>query len=147
MDFTVTTRGPTFDQLTRDIARDLTAAHKRAGRQVARKGKAAVKKGAPTWNGTRLGAAAKTAPTATSCKVTFTPAPAGAWSIAETGANEHDIRPRTRKALKFNGRYAEIVHHKGITGRMLWTAANARIDKATRSDIDDVYGDALNGTG
>jgi hypothetical protein len=28
---------------------------------------------------------------------------------------------------------------------MLWTAANARIDKATRSDIEDVYDDALGG--
>jgi hypothetical protein len=147
VDFTVTTRGPTFDQLTRDIARDLTAANKKAGRQVARKGKAAAKKGAPHMFGTVLSAAAKTEASATSCKVTFSPKPAGAWTIAETGTKPHTIKPRSRKALHWAGLFAEVVHHPGTGGRMAWTAANGRIAKAVGAEIEAVYGDALAGRG
>ena len=145
MEFTFTARGPTFDQLTRTIARDLTAAHKAAGRRIARKGVTAIRRGAPSMFGRRLSARTKTAATPTSATVTFIPSPAGPWAIAETGTRPHHITTRRREALHWAGVFAETVNHPGTAGRLAWTAAGARIAKAVEPDVIDVYDDALNG--
>jgi uncharacterized protein len=136
VDFTLTTKGLSFDQLTRDVARDLRAAHKKAGRQVARKGRAAVKKGAPHVGHKALGTKAKTEAAADHCKVTFTPVTVGGWTMWEDGADAHRIRPRSRRALKFAAVYAETVDHPGFGARKSWTAAGARIAKAARSILE-----------
>ena len=37
--------------------------------------------------------------------------------IVEYGSRPHEIRPKNKKALYFNGRFAKVVHHPGTTGQ------------------------------
>lgn len=155
MDFTFTTSGRTFDQLTRGIARDLTAAHKKAGRQIARKGKAAAAKGAPVMWGERLAVATDTEADANGCTVTFKPAAgnAGGWAMQESGTRPHSIAPRRGRggrggrpaALAFDGLYYADVFVSGMAGRRAWTRAGERIAKAANTVVLEVYSDALEG--
>ena len=74
MDFTVTAKGPTLDQLTRDTARDLRAANRKAGRDLGKVGKAAMSKGAPRMFGKALTVKPKVDAWPTRCSVEFNPA-------------------------------------------------------------------------
>ena len=145
MEFTVTTKGPTFEDLTRDTARDLKQANRKAGRQLAKVGVAAMKKGAPRMFGKTLGVKADVDAWPSRCSVEFHPAArqSGAWQITEAGAGAHLIEPRRRRALRFDGRFAMAVHHPGTGGRGAWTKAGQRLAKAVDKTVKDVYDEAL----
>ena len=141
MRVTVTPKGPTLDTLTRDTIRDLRAANRRAGRQVAKTGGAAMRKGAPR----KLGVKDEVESWPDRWSVEWFPAPrtSGAWAIAESGARPHTIDPRRRRALAFAGRYAANVNHPGTAGRQAWTKAGARLADVLDRDIIDIYDEVL----
>lgn len=145
MRITVRATGTTLADLTGDTIRDLRAANKTAARQVARKGRAAMVKGAPVMLGRRLAIKTKTEAWPSRWSVEFFPAPrtAGLWSIAETGAAPHEIEPRTRRALHFAGVFAANVDHPGAAGRKAYTKAGKRLADVTDTELTDVYDDAL----
>ena len=126
---------------------------RRASRAVAKPVAAAGKKailatakshGVARFAGRRLGVKTKTHATASSATIEFRGTPAGAWTIATTGAKAHKIAPRRRKALAFNGRFAEHVAHPGVAGRHVWTAAGPALEDAIRPVIEDTFDEAVN---
>jgi hypothetical protein len=145
VDITVTAVGRDFSDLARDAGRALRTANRTAGREIQRSGRAAMNKGAPRMFGRKLTVKGKVDSSPARATVTFIPAPrtSGGWAIRESGADAHIIRPRRRKALAFNGRFAMHAAHPGMGGDKAWTKAGTRLDKAVRPVIDDVYGDAL----
>jgi hypothetical protein len=146
VEFTVTTKGPTFETLIADTTRDLRAANRTAGRQVAKAGKAAMSNGAPRMFGRKLSAKANVDAWPDRCKVEFVPAPkqSGAWAIAESGRRGgYTVKPRGRKALHYAGRFAMVTHPGAVGGRHAWTKAGERLAKALDRTVADVYDEAL----
>jgi len=146
VEFTVTQNGPTLDALIRGTTRDLRAANRTAGRDLAKVGKSAIGKGAPRMMGRQLTAKAKVDAWPTRCSVEFNPAKgqAGAWAIADTGRRGgYTVKPRRRKALRLPGGFAAVAHPGAVAGRQAWTRAVARLRKAVDRTVHDVYDDAL----
>jgi hypothetical protein len=146
VEFTVTQKGPTLDALIRGTTRDLRAANRTAGRDVAKVGKAAMAKGAPHMFGKALTVKTKVDAWPTRCAVEFNPArgQAGPWQIAETGRRGgYTVKPRRRKALAFAGRFAMVTHPGPVGGHKAWTRAVQRGAKAVGKQVGDVYDDAL----
>jgi hypothetical protein len=149
VDIRVVPKGQTFEQIVRQADRKLKAANRKVAGPVARKGIKSIKSGAPRFRGKQLTAKTEVHTSGNGTRVTFYGVSAGAWAINETGAKEHDIRPKRARALAFPGAgrkgsgYAMIAHHKGIRGRGLWTKAGARLEDAVGPAIEDVYDKAL----
>jgi hypothetical protein len=146
VDFTVTSKGPTFDSLIRDTTRDLKAANRKAGRELAKVGKAAMGKGAPRMMGKKLSVKGDVHAWPDRCDVEFHPAAgqAGAWQIVETGrTGGYLVKPRRRKALAFGGRFAMSAHPNPVTGKRAWSKAVQRLVKVTDKTVHDVYDEAL----
>jgi hypothetical protein len=146
VEFTITTSGPTFEKLTRDTARDLKAANRKAGRAMGRVGVAAMRRDAPRMFGKVLGVKADVDAWPTRCNVEFHPAggQAGAWAIADTGRRGgYTVRPRRRKALKLPGGFAMVTHPGAIAGRQAWSRAGKRLFKAIDKTVKDTYDEAL----
>jgi hypothetical protein len=146
VEFTVSTFGPTFDQLTRDTARDLKAANRKAGRALGKAGTAAMRKGAPRMFGRQLGVKADVEAWPTRCHVEWHPAAgqSGAWAIADTGrTGGYTVRPRRRKALRLPGGFAMVTHPGPVAGRHAWTDAVARLVRVVDKTVHDVYDEAL----
>jgi hypothetical protein len=149
VDFKVTAKGPTFDQLIRDTTKDLRAANKKAGGQIRKVGGAAMRKGAPTMWGRKLAIKVELTPSVVDCRVEFTPAPrnAGGWAIQESGRRGgYDVKPIRAEALHggFPGAFAARVHiERSWGGRQAWTHAGERLAKALNKTVADVYDDAL----
>lgn len=146
MDFTVTTKGPTFEQLTRDTARDLRAANRKAGRAVGKVGVAAMRKGAPRMFGKVLGVKADVDAWPSRCHVEFHPAAgqSGPWAIADTGRRGgYTVKPRRAKALRLPGGFAMVAHPGAVAGRGAWSKAGQRLAKAVDKTVKDVYDEAL----
>lgn len=143
MEVTVRATGPTLEQLTRTASRNLRTANRSVGRQVAKVGRKAITAKAPRMFGRKLTTRPKVNASAATVTVLFPASPAGAWAIAETGADPHPIRPRQRKALRFGGRFAAHVNHPGVNGAKAWTAAGRRLERAVRPAIEDEYDEAL----
>jgi hypothetical protein len=142
---TVTTKGPGFDHVMRGAARDLRSANRKVGRTVARTGVAAIRKGAPTMWGRKLSAKTKVDAWPDRAVVTFKANPAGGWAMQESGTRPHPIKARRRKALHWGGgdEFSLHVAHPGTSGHKAWTKAKARLVKAIKPEIEDVYDDAL----
>lgn len=148
MRVTVTAKGPTLDTLTRDTIRDLRAANKKAGRQIARVGKRAMEKGAPVMWGRKLKVGSTTDAWPDRCIVELFPSPgnAGGWAIQESGRRGgYEIAPRNARALQFYGAEFYAAHALGGAwgGRKAWTAAGERLAKVLDRTIVDVYDDAM----
>jgi hypothetical protein len=146
VEFRVTTKGPTFEQVTRDTLRDLRAANRTAGRDIAKAGKTAMAAGAPRMFGRTLTVKPKVDAWPDRCKVEFVPAPkqSGPWAIAESGRRGgYTVKPRRAKALHFAGRFAMVTHPGAVAGRHAWTRAGERLAKALDRTIVHVYDDAL----
>jgi hypothetical protein len=163
VDVRVVPKGQTFEALIREQVRGLNKANRRVVSAVSRKGIAAIKSGAPTFAGKRL--TARTDPPKRRSglvELTFYGVSAGAWSIKESGAKEHEIFPRRRprrggsrkSALAFpgagrrtshgrSGVQAYVLNHPGVRGRKLWTKAGKRLEAAITPTIIDVYDEAL----
>jgi len=146
VEFTVTAKGSTLAELTRNTTRDLRAANRTAGRELAKAGTAAMGKGAPRMMGRALRVKATVDAWPSRCAVEFNPAPkqSGAWAIAEAGRRGgYTVKPRRRKALAYAGRFAMVTHPGAVGGRRAWTRAVARLVKAVDTSLRDVYDDAL----
>lgn len=143
VDFTVRSVGVDFDQLSRDVARRYKAANRKVGRDVAKVGKAAIRKGAPRMWGKPLTSKTKVNSWSDHAEVTFQASPAGGWAIAESGTKAHLIKPRSRKALAFNARFAAHVAHPGSGGHKAWTKAGQRLEQAIDPVVEDTYSKAL----
>lgn len=58
----------------------------------------------------------------------------------QTGTAPYEIRPKEKKALKFNGRFAKVVHHPGLPARPF-----LGLSEQDKSDIGDLINDFLAG--
>ena len=148
MRVTIEAKGRDPGQLIRETERDMKRATREVAKPVAAAGRKAIlatakSHGAARFAGKTLGVKTKTHASATKATIEFRGAPAGAWTIATTGAKPHPIRPRRRKALAFNGRFAERVAHPGVHGRQVWTLAGPALDEAIRPVIVDVFDEAV----
>jgi hypothetical protein len=153
VDFRVTPKGPSFEQLIRQTERDLKRANRRVAKPTSKAGIAAIKGGAPTFRGKQLTAKTDVHQSGDGVRITFWGTPAGAWSIKESGAVEHPIKPRKAQALAFPGAGRKTkggrsgvtmsVKHPGVDGRGLWTQAGGRLEDAVGPVIEDVYDEAL----
>lgn len=143
MDIRISARGPTFDQVTRAIVRDVESATRRVGRDVAKVGKAALAAGEATFRGKKLTASTRQQVSGTRTTVIFHAKPAGAWAIRESGAKAHPIKPRRAHVLAFDGRFAMRVNHPGARGSRRWTIAGDRLEDAVEPAVEDVYDEAL----
>jgi hypothetical protein len=146
VEFTVTTKGQTLDQLVKTTARDLKKANRKAGTEMAKVGAAAMSKGAPRMMGRQLTVKAKVDAWPSRCSVEFNPGKgqAGAWAIADTGRRGgYTVKPRRRKALRLPAGFAMVTHPGPVGGRQAWTRAVARLRKAVDKTVHDVYDEAL----
>jgi hypothetical protein len=151
VEFTVRAQGPTFADLTSRAERSLRTANRAAAADIGKVGRKAMDASARAsgrgWHGRTLRTKTKIDSSPAGARVTFNPAKgqAGAWAIADTGASAHMIRPRRGKALRFDGRYAPVVHHLGARGVGVWAKATRTIDRAVKPELVDRYGEALGG--
>jgi len=147
---TLTPVGATIDEVTDRLIRNMTAANKTMGKQVAVEGRKAMladtkaRRGSLSFGGRKLNVKAKPRARATGATVIFTGSPAGAWAIISTGTKPHAIRVRSKQALHWGGdAYAEFVQHPGTAGRQYWRSAGLALDKAIEDVIEDTYDKAL----
>lgn len=153
MEFSARSVGTSFDTIAADLARSYKAANRTVGRDIAKKGKAAIAKGAPRMMGKKLTSKTRVEASGDRAEVTFTPFSVGGWAIAEFGTKAHDIYPKAGRvghdgrpaALKFAGLYANNAFVRGIAARGLWSKAGERLDEAITPLIEDVYTEALGG--
>lgn len=153
MEFRARSVGTSFDTIASDLARSYKTANRTVGRDIAKKGKAAIAKGAPRMMGRRLTSKTRVEASGDRAEVTFTPFSVGGWAIMEFGAKAHDIYPKAGRqgrdgrppALLFSGLYSNNAWHPGIAARGLWTKAGERLDDAIRPLIEDTYAEALGG--
>ena len=142
--------GPSWDAVADKLVRELKAANKTVGKQVADVGKKAMladtksRRGSLSFGRGKLGVKTKVKASAAGATVEFRGAPAGAWAIVSTGTKAHTIRARRAKALHWGGdAYAAVVQHPGTRGRGYWQSAGQALDKAVTDVIEDVYDEAL----
>ena len=144
MDINVRTSGPNISTLARQATRDLTAANKQVGKQVAKAGTKAGGKGAPSMMGRKLRVRSRINASARRTEVELYGSPAGAWTIADTGADPHPIKPRKKKVLRLGSdTFYAHVDHPGVRGRHVWTQAIGRMEPAVADAIEDVYDKAV----
>jgi phosphopantetheinyl transferase (holo-ACP synthase) len=149
VDIRVTSKGPTFEQVTRAIVRDVESATRKVGRDVATIGRKAIASGEATFRGKKLTASTKQHVSGTRSTIIFHAKPAGAWAIRESGAKAHDIKPKRAQALHVPGfgrkesGFMMVVHHRGATGSHRWTAAGVRLEDAVEKPIENVYDKAF----
>jgi len=143
VDIRISAKGPTFDQVTRAIVRDVESATRRVGRDVAKVGKAAIASGEATFRGKKLTASTRQQVSGQHTTIIFHAKPAGAWAIRESGAKAHMIRPKRAKVLHFDGGFAMSAHHPGARGSRRWTKAGDRLEDAVEPAIEDVYDEAF----
>jgi hypothetical protein len=143
VDIRVTSKGPTFEQVTRAIVRDVESATRKVGRDVATVGRKAIASGEATFRGKKLTASTKQRVSGQHTTVIFHAKPAGAWAIRESGAKAHMIKPKRVKALHFEGRFAMSAHHPGARGSRRWTIAGDRLEDAVEKPIENAYNRAF----
>jgi hypothetical protein len=139
VDIRITSRGQTFDQVTRAIVRDVESATRRVGRDVAKVGKKAIAAGEATFRGKKLTASTRQQVSGRRTTVIFHAKPAGAWAIRESGAKAHMIKPRRAKVLAFDGRFAMAARHPGARGSRRWTKAGDRLEDAVEPAVEKTY--------
>lgn len=142
MQITVDTKGPSFSKIANDMARDVQSATRKVGRQIADVGSRAIESNAPTWNGRRLGVRTKIHGGSNAADVEFRGTPAGPWSILESGARPHLERAH-RRTMRFEGRYATVVHHPGQRGQQRWTKATNHLAQVVTPVVERTYVQAL----
>jgi hypothetical protein len=126
------------------MVRDVQQATRRVGGKVADAGAATIEAQAPTWDGRRLGVTSRVRGSGGSrASVEFRGTPAGPWSILESGARPHVEKPTKREALKFGGRFAEMVMHPGVHGQHRWTKATKPVERAIAPVVEETYLRAL----
>jgi hypothetical protein len=143
VDIRITSKGPTFEQVSRAIVRDVEKATRKVGRDVAKVGKAAIAAGEASFRGKKLTASTRQRVSGQSTTVIFHAKPAGAWAIRESGAKAHMIRPKRVKALHFGGRFAMSAPHPGARGSRRWTVAGDRLEDAVEPAVENAYDRAL----
>ena len=142
--------GPSWDDIANKLVRELKAANRAVGKQIAQVGKKAMlddvrsRRGTLSFGGGKLNVRTKVRASAAGCTVEFRGVSAGAWAIISTGTKPHTIRRKRAKALHWGGdAYAVSVQHPGTAGRQYWRSAGRALDRALDDTIQDVYDDAL----
>ena len=129
----VSSTGSLTDALD-DLNKQLTKAQREVAKTVAGVGRRVILEQAKQRRGTlsfsgmnvkRLGASAKITATPTRAVVKLTAKPAGPWAIVERGSDPHEIAPKVKRALFYDGRFAAHVSHPGARGFHIWDAATA----------------------
>ena len=143
-------RGPSLDSLVQATVRDLRAANRTAGREIAKAGKKAIAAKSPRVNGKKLGSKTRTRAHADRAEVTFRANTVGGWMMHQKGTKPHDIYPKKGRRGRGNrpaalrlGQFAANVHHPGTAGTGAWTKAIARLKVAVLPAVTDVYDDAM----
>lgn len=122
----------------------MKAAQRAVGKRVAKAAAAAGAKGAPRMMGRKLRVSSRVHARTRGAEVELFGTPAGAWTIADTGARAHPIKARKAEALTLGAaRFAAHVAHPGVGGRRAWTIAGARMEPVIADTIADVYDKAL----
>ena len=83
---------------------------------------------------------AKATRTGTQTEVLIYGTPVGFWSMLESGAKPHPIRPREGRALRLGSDtfYADV-NHPGMRGRGVWSNARPALQAALDKAIGDTY--------
>lgn len=150
MDIRVEPSGRTAESTVREVIRDMQRATRRSGREVATAGRRIIlesvrgDRGSLRFQGRRLNVKSKIHAGPTHATVTLRGAPAGAFTILESGAKPHAIVPRRRKALHWGDRFAEHVAHPGVHGRRIWTAAGKALTDKLDDSIEKLFDQAVN---
>ena len=146
--FDISSSGTDLQTLIGQQARALQGAQRAVGRDIAKIGKKAIlddvksRRGSLSMMGGRLSVKAKTAAGPGGADVTLSASPAGPWTIVDSGADAHEIRPR-KGALRFDGRFAARVHHPGTRGTRVWSNAETALDRALTPTIEDTFDEAM----
>jgi hypothetical protein len=149
VDFRVVAKGPSFDSVTRTVVREVEAATRKVGRDVAKVGRKAIASGEASFRGKKLSASTRQRVSGKRSTVIFHAKPAGAWAIRETGAKDHPIKPKRAQALAFPGAGRKtkggrsgvtmFVNHPGASGSRRWTKAGDRLEDAVERPIEHTY--------
>ena len=102
MRVTVSSKGADFGQLTRQVLTGLTQANRTAGRDIAKLGRSTVIKasGSPSFRGKKLNVKTRTKARPDGATVEIYGSPAGAWTILDSGARAHPIRPQVGQGVE-----------------------------------------------
>lgn len=146
MDVRVTSTGASFEQLLDRKARELTKASRGAGKVVAKVGKKAIedaargRRGSMRFGKGRLKVKSRNKPRPDGTLVELYGSPAGAWTIAESGAKAHPIKPRRVRALHFGGDdFAARVQHPGTRGAHIWSQTEPALERALDDELEDYF--------
>jgi hypothetical protein len=144
--------GADLEALTDQAVRALTQAQRDVGRAVAKVGRKAIlddvrrsRRGGLSMSGmnARLGAKTKVLARANAATVVIDAKPPGPWAIVEAGADPHEIEPKRRRALYFDGLFSAHAAHPGSRATRAWSNAEAALEQAVGPAIEDVVDDAL----
>ena len=142
MRVTIEQTGPSVEAITARQIRELTAASKKLSGVIKKVGTAAVRRAVPykSFAGYPLKVKAKATRTGTQTEVLIYGTPVGFWSMLESGAKPHAIRPRKGKALRLGSEtfYADV-NHPGMAGRGVWSNARPALQAALDKAIGDTY--------
>lgn len=153
VEFRATSTGADLDKLTGQAAKALTGIQRGLGRDIAKTARRAIlddvksrRAGGLRFSGmnTRLGASTKITP-GSQLSVLVTAKPPGPWSIVEHGARPHDIAPKSKRALYFNGLWSDSVYHPGTAARPLWASSETALLEAVTPVIVAAFEDILEG--
>lgn len=141
--------GDDLAELTARQARQLTAAIRRAGRDVAEIGSSTIlkttraKRGSLRFARSRLDVRETVRTGAAGFDVELRGTPAGAWTIVNDGSKPHPIRPRRARALSINGHAYASADHPGTRGTHVWQAAARPLTSAVGDEIENAANEAL----
>jgi hypothetical protein len=138
--------GPSIDQLIDKMSRDLKGSMRTTAREVSKVGVKAFKgaAGVSHFGGYPLKfRAKKVTANPTHALVEFQASPVGYWTIVTWGAKPHQIRPRSKKALSWDGHAARSVDHPGMSGNGAFTRGMTAAVNAMDDVIGDTVGEAI----
>lgn len=141
MEVSIERHGPSLDALVERKQRELRAASRKVGNAVKKSGMAAVRKATPRrFAGRALRVKGRVRPGPTRVDVEIYGTPAGYWTILESGAQAHMIKPRRGKALHWGGDVFSAGHqHPGAAGQGVWTRAQPAVEAAVEDAVTDIY--------
>jgi len=133
------------------LERSLKAANRELGRQLGKVARKAQLDGAKqarrsltlSGMGVRLGVRARVFAGPTRTTVDVEARPPGPWSIVESGAAGHTVRPRSKRAVTPPDGPRAHASPKRQSGRRVWTRATELAAPAIDRAVDAVFDDEL----
>lgn len=146
MRFTIERTGPDVDALIDRTVREMSRTSRTVGNAIKKAGVAAVRKAVPykSFAGYPLKVKGKVRAAASGVEVDIYGTPVGFWSMLESGAKPHPIRPRKGKALRLGSdTFYAHVDHPGMAGRSVWSNARPALVAAVDKVVEDTYSKVL----